>query len=57
MKTILATTAATWLALAPGQAALAQTASQSIDSQAATPAPTAQPGDSAMELAKKDRQK
>jgi hypothetical protein len=57
MKTILATTAATWLALAPGQAALAQTASQSIDSQAATPAPTDQPGDSAMELAKKDRQK
>jgi hypothetical protein len=57
MKTILATTAATWLALVPGQAALAQTASQSIDSQTATPAPTDQSGDTAMDQAKKDRQK
>src|ERR1022692_4219651 len=48
MKTILAVIAVACLALAPGQAALAQTASQSTDNLA---------GDSAMELAKKDRQK
>jgi hypothetical protein len=59
MKTILATTAATWLALVPGQAALAQTANQSTDNQAAILASTdqGQPGDSAMDQAKKDRQK
>jgi len=48
MKTILAVIAVACLALAPGQAALAQTTSQSTDNPA---------GDSAMEMAKKDRQK
>ena len=49
MKNLLAATAVVWLALAPGQAALAQTTM--LHGQG-------QPGrDSAMEMAKKDRQK
>jgi hypothetical protein len=49
MKNLLAATAVVWLGLVPGQAALAQTAN--------APTGQGQPGDSAMDLAKNDRQK
>ena len=49
MKNLLAATAVVWLGLVPGQAALAQTAN--------APTGQGQPGNSAMDLAKNDRQK